>query len=214
MGFTSAWAISGHPDSFIAELSPRLLPAMEADRHRPGAQDGWRRWQRAPLPDCATWYAPPGTPAAIAAVHAAVDSFLELTAPGQHVDAVCDGTADPLFYVVDDVWAGQAQEDVFLSVHSKEYPVASFLHAVGPARAALLSGWCGNFLLTSAQVRQHLGAVERALSFGPAERAAADAQDWLSYTPGEERVLDGPLRMWRYAAGNGLGLCGLAVHLY
>ncbi|KOU68222.1 MULTISPECIES: hypothetical protein [unclassified Streptomyces] len=124
----------------------------------------------------ATWYAPPGT------------------------DAVRDGTADPSFHAVDDVWAEQAQEDVFVSVHSKEYPVAS--------------GLCGNFLLTSAQVRQHLGAVERALSSGPAERAAADAQDWLSCTPGEERGLDGPLRMRRHAARNGLGLCAVAVHLY
>ncbi|MET9571578.1 hypothetical protein ACFYNW_06085 [Streptomyces virginiae] len=41
------------------------------------------------------------------------------------------------------MWAEQAQEDVFISVHSEEYPVASFLHAIGPARATLLPGWCG-----------------------------------------------------------------------
>ncbi|MGW2273215.1 hypothetical protein [Streptomyces yangpuensis] len=213
MGFTGIWAISSHPDSFVAALAPTLLPAMAADRCRPGAQDRWRRWQRAPLPEHTTWYTPVGTPSYSAAADAAVDSFLRLTAPGQAVDDVCDGTTDPAFYAVDDVWAELAQEDVFLSVHSKQYAVASFLHAVGPARAALLPGWCGNFLLTSAQVREQLGAVERALSFGPAERAAADARDWLHYAPGEERVLDGPLRMWRHASRNGLGLCGLAVHL-
>ncbi|MEU5149118.1 hypothetical protein AB0G42_18255 [Streptomyces yangpuensis] len=56
-------------------------------------------------------------------------------------------------------------------------------------------------------------AVERALSFGPAERVAADARDRLHYTPGEERVLDSPLRTGRHAARQGLGPCGPAVHL-
>ncbi|MFD8707464.1 hypothetical protein ACFV1W_33595, partial [Kitasatospora sp. NPDC059648] len=55
--------------------------------------------------------------------------------------------------------------------------------------------------------------VERALTFTRDERTAADAQDWLDYSPTGECVLDGPLRMWRTAATDGLGLCGLAVHV-
>ncbi|WP_183064824.1 hypothetical protein [Streptomyces sp. gCLA4] len=55
--------------------------------------------------------------------------------------------------------------------------------------------------------------MERALPFGPAERVAADARDRLHCTPGEERVLDGPLRTGRHAARQGLGPCGPAVHL-
>ncbi|MFF3603863.1 hypothetical protein [Streptomyces sp. NPDC002463] len=35
MGFMSAWAIGGHTDQVITDLSPRLLPAMRADRARP-----------------------------------------------------------------------------------------------------------------------------------------------------------------------------------
>ncbi|MBT2369177.1 hypothetical protein J7E88_28645 [Streptomyces sp. ISL-10] len=49
-----------------------------------------------------------------------------------------------------------------------------------------MPGWCGNFLLTSSQVGQHLPLVERVLSFTTAERAAADAQDWLYHSVGEE----------------------------
>ncbi|MGW5777611.1 hypothetical protein [Streptomyces sp. NPDC003863] len=35
MGFMSAWAIGGHTDRVITDLSPRLLPATRADRARP-----------------------------------------------------------------------------------------------------------------------------------------------------------------------------------
>ncbi|MFJ9774421.1 hypothetical protein ACIRVF_24830 [Kitasatospora sp. NPDC101157] len=210
MGFTSVWAISSHPDSFISELSPRVLPAMEADRSQPLAQQRWSLWQQAPLPDYRTWYR---SPEFTAADGAAVESFRELMAPGPHVDDLSSGLVDPDFSVIDDVWADLPAEGMFVSVNSKDYAVASFFHAIGPARAALLPGWCGNFLLTSAQVRRTLPCVERALTFTQDERAAADAQDWLYYSPTDECVLDGPLRIWRAAADDGLGLCGLAVHV-
>ncbi|MFJ6717145.1 MULTISPECIES: hypothetical protein [unclassified Streptomyces] len=204
MGFTSAWAISSHPDDTIAELAARLLPAMRADHEHPEAQRRMRRWQRAPLPDHRTWYE---------GDQAAIESFHALTAPGGHLDDVCAGAADPAFYVVDDVWEGQGQDGMFISVHRKEYAVASLFHAIGPSRATLLPGWCGNFVLPSAQVRRRLPDVERALTFTPSERARAEAQDWLDYGKAEESVLEGPLRVWRTAAGMGEGLCGLAVHL-
>ncbi|MFF2146383.1 hypothetical protein [Kitasatospora sp. NPDC058190] len=210
MGITSVWAITSHPDPFISDLSPHLLPAMEADRSQPLAQQRWELWQQAPLPDYRTWYRSPGFTAADGA---AVESFRELTAPGLNVDDLCSGLVDPDFSAIDDVWADLPGEGMFVSVNSKDYAVRSFFHAIGPARAALLPGWCGNFLLTSAQVRQTLPHVERALAFTPDERSAADAQDWLYYVPRDECVLDGPLRMWRTAAENGLGLCGLAVHV-
>ncbi|MFJ5073213.1 hypothetical protein ACIP8Z_01230 [Streptomyces sp. NPDC088553] len=204
MGFISAWAISAHTDEDIADLAPRLLPAMRADRDSPDAPRRWQDWQRAPLPDHRTWYENHGPE---------IESFHELTAPGAHVDDMCGGRTDPSFYVVDDVWDGRSEDLMFLSVHSKEYAVSSLLHALGPSRAALLPGWCGTFLLTPAQVAASLPHVERAFTFTPDERAAAEAQDWLSYAPGEESVLDGPPRLWRTAARTGMGLCGLSVHL-
>ncbi|MDX2561180.1 hypothetical protein PV371_16135 [Streptomyces sp. TX20-6-3] len=204
MGFTSAWAISAHTDEDIADLAPRLLPAMRADRESPDAARRWQDWRRAPLPDHRTWYENYGPE---------IESFHELAAPGAHVDDMCGGRTDPSFYVVDDVWDGRSEDDMFLSVHSKEYAVASLLHALGPSRAALLPGWCGTFLLTPAQVAESLPHVERAFTFTPDQRAAAEAQDWLYYAPGEESVLDGPLRLWRTAARTGMGLCGLSVHL-
>ncbi|MER7536726.1 hypothetical protein ABTX77_18375 [Streptomyces sp. NPDC097704] len=210
MGFTSAWAISSHTDQVVTDLSPRLLPAMRADRAHPDAERRWSAWREESLPDFRTWYA---LGRADRDAWAAIGSFQDLTAPGRHVDEVCAGSVDPSFSVLDDVWEGQDEDSMFISVHSKEYAVSSLFHAIGPARAALLPGWCGTFLLNAAQVRESLPRVERALTFTPAERAAAEAQDWLDYIKDEESVLDGPLRVWRTAARRGLGLCGVAVHV-
>ncbi|WMX43631.1 hypothetical protein RGF97_00345 [Streptomyces roseicoloratus] len=210
MGFTSAWGVSAHPDAVIADVATRLLPAMEADRTAPGARERWAAWQRAPLPDHRTWYAvgSRGTEE-----WEAIEAFRDMTAPGGHVDPLCDGVSDPDFYVVDDVWVGQDLEHLFVSVHSKEYAVASLFHAIGPERAALLPGWCGNFLLTAAEAREALPRVEAAFAFTRAERVAAQERDWLSYGADEESVLDGPARVWRNAVRDGLGLCGVALHL-
>ncbi|MEU9854647.1 hypothetical protein [Streptomyces sp. NPDC047974] len=217
MGFTSAWSITAHPDPTITALAPHLLPALRSDRERPGARDRWERWQSAPLPDVRTWHTAPSTPGAPVADPAAIRDFHELTAPGPEVDEVCAGLRDPGFHVYDDVWNDDLDhEDVFVSVHSKEYAVAALFHALGPARAALLPGWCGNFLLGAAEAAAALPAVERAFAFSVDERAAAERQDWLWYGVGddtEESVLDGPLRVWRRAVAKGYGLCGVAVHV-
>ncbi|MFF4420760.1 hypothetical protein ACFY04_08220 [Streptomyces sp. NPDC001549] len=203
MGFTSAWSISCHEDSVIADLAPRTAAAIEADRTCPRARRRWAAWQRAPLPDHRTWWT--GTPAEGEAIR----SFQDLTRPGRHVDDLC------AFSFVDGIWDRQPdQELMFVSVQRKAYPVSALFHAIGPERAALLPGWCGNFVLTAAEVRGELPAVERALGFaaGERERERVQRQIWLD-TELRESVLDGPVRTWRAAAQAGLGLCGLAFHV-
>lgn len=211
MGFTSAWSISAHDDTFIGTLAPRLLPLIAADRDQPLARERWDRWQRAPLPDFRTWWKSFGHSCSREAD--ALDSFHELTASGSHVQKMYDGlTLKDDFPLLTDIWdLVTGPKDIFVSVHNKEFALRSFFHAIGPSRAAALPGWCGNFLLTSAEIRQALPAVEQALDFTPQERATAEAQDWLDYHDDEESVLDGPLRMWRHAAAQGCGLCGLSV---
>ncbi|MEJ8645851.1 hypothetical protein WKI68_40810 [Streptomyces sp. MS1.HAVA.3] len=162
MGFTSAWSISSHEDSVIGELAPRTAAAIEADRTCPQARRRWAAWQRASLPDHRIWWT--GT----AADDEAIRSFQDLTRPGRHVDDLRVGTADPDFHDMEDIWDRQPDPAaMFVSVHRKEYPVSALFHALGPERAALLPGWCGNFLLTAAEVRRSLPQVERALGFGP-----------------------------------------------
>ncbi|MFG2874447.1 hypothetical protein ACGFYU_05440 [Streptomyces sp. NPDC048337] len=205
MGFTSVWSISSHEDRTISALTPRIRPALAADAADPEARRRWASWQRAPLPDQRTWWTDP-------AHHDAIGSFQRLTGPGRHVDHLCDG--DSGFDMGYDVWDHQADPGAaFASVHRKDYAVAALFHAIGPERAALLPGWCGNFLLDAAEVRRALPGVERALDLGPGERERAEAQDWLDYGPRQEGVLEGPLRVWRVAAVAGHGLCGLAFHV-
>ncbi|MFE6843943.1 hypothetical protein [Streptomyces sp. NPDC057686] len=207
MGFTSAWSISSHPDAVIAELGPRLAPALEADRTNPAARLRWEAWQSAPLPDHRTWYTD-------RAQADAIDSFWSLTRPGEHVDDLCNGITDPEFHVVQDLWEPEPDPaDMFVSVHRKDYAVAALFHAIGPGRAALLPGWCGNVILTAAEVRRTLPGVERALTFTRGERVRVAARDWLDYGAREERVTEGPLRVWRSAATAGRGLCAVALHL-
>ncbi|GAA2523341.1 hypothetical protein [Streptomyces longisporus] len=211
MGFTSAWSISAHDDAFIGTLAPRLLPLIAAERNEPSARERWDRWRREPLPDFRTWWNPFGKSSGREAD--ALHSFHELTAGGEHVQKLYDGLShEDDFSMLTGVWDTLAEdEDFFISVQSKEFALRSFFHAVGPDRAAVLPGWCGNFLLTSAEVRATLPAIERALDLTPQERLAAETQDWLDYTEDEESVLDGPLRMWRHAAVQGRGLCGVSV---
>ncbi|MGW3205715.1 hypothetical protein [Streptomyces sp. NPDC001135] len=214
MGITSAWSITAHNDDFIRTLAPRLLPLIAAERDDPFTRERWDRWCREPLPDFRTWWNPFGRSCRREAD--ALDSFHELTASGGHVQKMYDGLSpDDDFSLLTDVWdLVTGAEEIFLSVQSKEFALRSFLHATGPERAVLLPGWCGNFLLTSAEVRETLPAVERALGFTPEQRAAAEDQDWLDYREDEESVLDGPLRMWRQAAADARGLCGVSVTIY
>ncbi|MFC9279092.1 hypothetical protein [Streptomyces collinus] len=161
MGITSAWSISAHDDDFIGTLAPRLLPLIAAERDEPLARERWERWRREPLPDFRTWWKPFGESCRKEAD--ALESFLELTASGKHVQKMYDGLSpDDDFSLLTNVWelAGGA-EDVFLSVQSTEFALRSFFHAIGPDRAVLLPGWCGNFLLTSAEVRETLPAVQQ-----------------------------------------------------
>ncbi|MFB7502081.1 hypothetical protein [Streptomyces broussonetiae] len=214
MGITSAWSITAHDDDFVSTLAPRLLPLIAAEQDEPSARERWDCWRREPLPDFRTWWRPFGR--SCPREEGALNSFHELTASGEHVQKMYDGLSpDDDFSLLTDVWdLVDGAQDIFISVQSKEFALRSFFHAIGPDRAALLPGWCGNFLLTSAEVRKALPVVERALAFTPKQRAEAEDQDWLYYSDDEESVLDGPLRMWRQAAADARGLCGVSVTIY
>jgi hypothetical protein len=198
MGITSAWSISAHDDTFIDELAPRLLPLIEAERGEPLARERWERWLAGPASDEPSY------------------DLLDLACGGGHVQKMYGGlSADDPFCMLHDIWGQEGiEERLFISVHSKDWAVSSLFHAIGPERAALLPGWCGNFLLTAAEVRDTLAHVERALAFGGRERAVVERRDWLDYSAGEESVLDGPLRLWRLAVAAGMGLCGVSCVVY
>ena len=209
MGVTGAWTISALEGPVIAELSPRFLPIIEAEGSDPDARRRWNEWQRAPLGDYRKW-SHTDSPWS-----EGLRAFHELTWISERVGSACYGSVGDKFCVIADVWERQPEPDqMYFCVKRKENPVAALFHAIGPERAAQLPGWCGNFLLAPAEVRESLPQVERALTFNPEERHAIDDQDWLDYDSDEENIVDGPLRVWRWAAATGLGLCGLATYVY
>ncbi|QHC21726.1 hypothetical protein [Streptomyces sp. GS7] len=222
MGITSAWGISPHDDSVISALEPRMRPLIESVRALPESRERWQRWAAEPLPDWRGWYGRGGGAGRAAMperererIDALIDSFHDLTRAGPF-DEFYDGRDDDDdFSILNDVWSDDFGELVpFLAVHSKDYAVPALFHAIGSRRAALIPGWIGNFVLSAEQVRQSLPQIEAAFSFTAKQRAAAEDQLWLDERPGEESVLDGPLRCWREAAAHGLGLCGAAVHVW
>ncbi|MFG3508971.1 hypothetical protein ACGF5F_26110 [Streptomyces sp. NPDC047821] len=222
MGFTSAWAITAHTDDVMAGLRARVLPLTERHRRLPEVRRAWLAWCADPLPDHRDWDELWGVPEK----GQAISSFLRLTSETPLDDLHCshdphcsqDGSAgcsDDTGVHLYDLWETSV-EDVrpYLGIYRKDYAVSALFHAIGPERAALLPGWCGNFALTAEEVRRSLPAVERALGLTPLERVAAEERIWLDAGPDDEPVLDGPLRCWREAAEAGLGLLGAHVHLY
>ncbi|WP_189308035.1 hypothetical protein [Streptomyces albospinus] len=222
MGITSVWGISPHDGSVISALEPRMRPLIESVRALPESREAWQRWAVEPLPDWRSWYGR-GDDAGRGAlperererIDALIESFHGLTRAGpfdELYDGRCEGDD---FSILADVWSDDFGQLVpFLAVHSKDYAVPALFHAIGSERAALIPGWTGNFVLSAAQVRQSLPQIEAVFSFTAEQRAAAEDQLWLDVRPGEESVLDGPLRCWREAAAHGLGLCGAAVHVW
>ncbi|MEU6772212.1 hypothetical protein [Streptomyces sp. NPDC046759] len=60
--------------------------------------------------------------------------------------------------------------DPYITAVRKDNPVAALFHGLGPQRARVLPGWAGDAVLTAAEVRDRLEAVESVLALSGAER--------------------------------------------
>ncbi|MGR3938148.1 hypothetical protein [Streptomyces sp. BRA346] len=199
MGMSSFWAVGALGDEDVAELAPRAVPAIEATAARALAVGAWKRWER----DVARGggAVPVWRP----------DGYN--TEEALHLNGLVDGSA---FDAMDSAcelhvmeWWDRFEDSVdpYITSVRKGNPVAALFHGLGPVRAAALPGWAGDAVFTSAEVRRSLPAVEGVLALaGPErDRVVARIDDWLC-DEGPEELLDGPLRVWRDAAGAGLGL--------
>ncbi|WP_406400362.1 hypothetical protein OH805_15310 [Streptomyces sp. NBC_00879] len=95
-------------------------------------------------------------------------------------------------------------------------PAVALCYGLGARAAAGLPGWFGDFLLTAAEVRAVLPHAESVLAVtGPRRAEIIGRVDaWMSAMsdePGFEArtLLDGPLRVLRYAAAHGTGAVGV-----
>ena len=204
MGMSSFWAVGALGAEDIAELARRAGPAIEAAAARPSAVAAWERWER----DAARG-------------GGAVPVW---GADGYHTEAarhLFDMVNDSAFEALDRScelhvmeWWERFDPDIepYIGAARKDNPVAALFHGLGPARAAALPGWAGDAVLTSAEVRRLLPAVEGALAVTGAERTRVLARidDW-KFDEEHEELLDGPLRAWRNAAGAGAGLLSARI---
>ncbi|MGW3039864.1 hypothetical protein ACWC9T_07365 [Kitasatospora sp. NPDC001159] len=109
--------------------------------------------------------------------------------------------------------AGSGSDGTCTVVARKASPVAALFYALGADSAALLPGWCGDFLLTADGVRAALPDAERALRLDGERRASVldRIAEWMTgmgddpeFAAGD--LLDGPLRVLQHAAKAGLGV--------
>ena len=209
MGVSGMWVIGGMDEKHVTELAPRFHSVVATHAARPDRQAAWRAWCDGQalvpglFPDTRPGYAN------MVAPHTAVAAFHALAGDMPWDDP---GAEDL------DVLRGDIYDDGvkgFCVVVRKGSPVAALFHGIGPARAQLLPGWFGNFLLAPDEVMALRSQVEGALAIPVGERSVVleRVRDWLngmgdSGDEDAEDLLDGPLRCFREAAGGGLGLCG------
>lgn len=200
MGTSGRWVMGALDDRLVSEVAPVVAPVIGQMRQSDVARAAWARWERE--------VARGG-----GAVRVRREDSCYSTDEALHLHNMVD--ASPFHaletsgtFDVMELWGrfDDAVEPHAAGAH-KDSPVAAAFHGLGPGRARLLPGWVGDALLSSAQVREHLGAVESALCLYGAEReqALGRINDWTGDTSCSD-VLDHLLRVWRQAAASGLGL--------
>ncbi|KUN09751.1 hypothetical protein AQI95_04135 [Streptomyces yokosukanensis] len=199
MGLSSWWAVGALSDEEVAEIASVAGPKIKEMGESASARDAWSRWERDAVRGggAVRLWRPDGYN---------TDEALHLY---DMVNVSAFDALDDLCQLHVMAWWERFDEDVepFITAVRKDNPVAALFHGLGPQRARVLPGWAGDAVLTAAEVRDRLAAVEAvlALSGGERERVLGRIDDW----PGDKEavdLLDQPLRVWREVAAAGLGL--------
>jgi hypothetical protein len=202
MGASGMWVLLVARDEDLEPYRARFAALLAEHAARPDVQALWRGWRDQPELVHGYTAEPGGT-------HRSLDqpneAFLHLGA-GYPI-------ADPDLDLVRDCQnLAEDGRDAIVVNTRKVDPVAALFHGLGPARAASLPGFLGNFLLTSAEVRAAEPAVAEAFRLDQAERAAVlgRIEQWLETgdtgTPAEQ-ILRAVPAIWGRATRLGLGVC-------
>ncbi|MCX4576482.1 hypothetical protein OHB41_25560 [Streptomyces sp. NBC_01571] len=112
----------------------------------------------------------------------------------------------------------QEGESLFCAAVPRGDGAAALMWGLGIDTTLRLPGCCGQFLLDAAQVRAVLPAAEQALVLHPSRRVdvATRIRLWLDEMADDpnldvDELIDGPLRVLRYAARTGVGAVGLTL---
>ena len=140
------WAVSAIDASAEQRWAPVWSELFDGYASREDLRDKWQSWLDQPEPDA---------------------SFAEL------FSAVAHGGWRQLHDFLNDC----ASEDL-TDVHvTRGLPATEALfHAIGPARARLLPGFLGNFILPASQLASALPGIRAAFTFAPDERSQVRAR--------------------------------------
>ncbi|WP_282694456.1 hypothetical protein [Streptomyces sp. CC208A] len=112
----------------------------------------------------------------------------------------------------------QESKGMFCSAVPRGDGGAALMWGLGRDTALRIPGCCGEFLFDAAQVSAALPAAEQALLLPPPRRARVTARIrmWLDEMADDpncdiDELIDGPLRVLRYAARTGVGAVGLTL---
>ncbi|MET7619882.1 hypothetical protein [Streptomyces sp. NPDC005408] len=202
MSFTGVWAIGAVPDAEVAALPERFAHVEGEWTTPPGYADDLAWWLGGG--DREPYFTPGPTPAALR--FAAFARSGGPSAPA--VAAMKEAGMDLLRDVEGDA--------AFAAAARKGDPATALWYGLGAEAAARLPGWFGDFLLTAAEVRAVLPHAESVLAVtGPRRTEIIGRIDaWMSAMSDEpgfdaRTLLDGPVRVLRYAAAHGAGAVGV-----
>ncbi|MFK4224886.1 hypothetical protein [Streptomyces sp. NPDC019890] len=202
MSFTGVWAIGAVPDAEVVALPGRFAHLEGEWTTPPSYADDLAWWLSGG--DREPYFTPEPTPAALR--FAAFARSGGPSAPA--VTAMKEASMDLLRTA-----EGSA---AFAAAAHKGDPATALCYGLGAEAAARLPGWFGDFLLTAAEVRAVLPHAESVLAVHGPRRTEilARIDAWMSAMsddPGFDArmLLDGPLRVLRYAAAGGTGAVGV-----
>ncbi|WP_145910268.1 hypothetical protein [Kitasatospora viridis] len=192
MGWNGLWVVGALPDGEVRALRERYGDAP------------WDRGAADYRAELAGWSGPATDRAAAQGLADLMLGHVELPEAEEAEEACLD------------LLKATPPAGVFVSSARKTHPAAALCHALGPAATARLPGRFGSFLRTAAELRTELPGAQGVLEVDGARRAAVTAlvDRWLddfgdgSLDPADE-LLDGPLRVLRFAAATGCGAVGL-----
>jgi hypothetical protein len=208
MSFTGLWAVGAVPDAEVAAL-PGRFAHLEGEWTTPPNYAADLTWWLSGG-DREPYFTPEPTPAA-----GRFAAFARSGGPSAPAVAAMKEAGMDLLR--DAERAGDTEGSAaFVAAARKGDPAVALCYGLGAEAAARLPGWFGDFLLTAAEARAVLPHTESVLAVAGPRRTEilARIDAWMSAMSDEpgfdaRTLLDGPLRVLRYAAANGLGAVGV-----
>ncbi|GLW70482.1 hypothetical protein Kpho02_27810 [Kitasatospora phosalacinea] len=207
MGFTGVWVVAALPDTELARLPEAdelFVPPVEVGGERTWWEEVHERG-RAGRGTRRLWEDEDAD-----RLGRLIGGWYGETGPAEEFRGAVMGQLEG--------WGPEPEPEwFFAAVARKAFPFGALAYGVGPGAVLALPGWFGEFVLTADQVRERLPEFEAALEWSGEERERVldRLRAWLADLgdapdhPAEE-LLDGPLRVARWAAARGWGLVGVA----